>query len=74
MRGEDARHMSEMIIDLRNKKRSASAPSAAPAAPPPPPASGSSADRLRELERLHSEGLLTDDEYAAKRAQALEGL
>jgi hypothetical protein len=70
MRGEDARRMSEMIIDLRNKKRSASAPLVAAASG----SSGSSADRLRELERLHSEGLLTDDEYADKRAQALEGL
>jgi uncharacterized membrane protein YdbT with pleckstrin-like domain len=74
MRSEDASHMSEMIIDLRNKKRSASAPAAAPTASPPPAASGSSADRLRELERLRSEGLLTDDEYAAKRAEALKDL
>jgi uncharacterized membrane protein YdbT with pleckstrin-like domain len=74
MRGEDARHMSEMIIDLRNKKRSASAPSAAAPAAAPPAASGSSADRLRELERLRSEGLLNDDEYAAKRAEALKDL
>jgi uncharacterized membrane protein YdbT with pleckstrin-like domain len=74
LRSEDASRMSEMIIDLRNKKRSASAPAAAPAASPPPAASGSSADRLRELERLRSEGLLTDDEYIAKRAQALEDL
>jgi voltage-gated potassium channel len=36
---------------------------------------GSSAgDRLRELADLHGAGLLTDDEYAAKRSQTVDGL
>jgi hypothetical protein len=29
-------------------------------------------DRLRELADLHGAGLLTDDEYASKRADAVE--
>jgi voltage-gated potassium channel len=31
-------------------------------------------DRLRQLARLHSDGLLTDDEFASKRADAIERL
>ena len=31
-------------------------------------------DRLRTLAALHRDGLLTDDEYAAKRADAVERL
>jgi voltage-gated potassium channel len=34
--------------------------------------SGSAGRRLRELADLHSEGLLTDEEYAAKRADAVD--
>lgn len=34
----------------------------------------SSEDRLKELDRLHSQGLITDDEYKAKRSSILEHL
>ncbi|MBL8055445.1 MAG: SHOCT domain-containing protein [Anaerolineales bacterium] len=44
-------------------------PGAGPSAPARPPA-----ERLRELERLRAEGLLTDDEYRAKRAEILRSL
>lgn len=70
---EEANKMSELIIKLRNERRSAPMPAATPQpakeSEPPGPA-----DRLRELERLHSEGLLGYGEYSAKRAQILENL
>ena len=34
----------------------------------------SNADRLRELQRLHSEGLITDEEYEEQRAQVMDEL
>lgn len=34
----------------------------------------SNADRLRELQRLHSEGLITDEEYEEQRAQIMDEL
>ena len=40
-----------------------------PAAPPP-----STADRLRELENLRDEGLITAEEYEERRASILEEL
>ena len=49
----------------------------APSPPPPPEAGTSSAevsDRLRLLKRLHADGLLTEDEYAAKRRAVLDEL
>ena len=62
---------------------------ARPSAPePPPPPSGlldyprdaasmresSTAERLRELDRLRDEGLITDEEYEQRRAAIVEGL
>ena len=69
MKSGDARKMAERIIQARNQKRSAATPSTTAQT-----ASVSSSDRLRELQRLHDEGLLSDEEYQAKRTQALEGL
>jgi voltage-gated potassium channel len=37
-------------------------------------ASQSPADRLRSLAELHRDGLLTDEEFATKRAEALDGI
>ena len=43
-----------------------------PAEEPPPPAiPRSAADRLAELTRMHDDGLITDDEYQAKRAEII---
>lgn len=42
-----------------------------PDRPPPPPAA-SAEERLRALARLHADGLVTDEEYAAKRAELIE--
>jgi hypothetical protein len=48
----------------------------APAAAPPPDASDSGAfdpiERMRQLKSLHAEGLITDEEFQAKRAEILE--
>jgi len=56
----------------------AQAPARAPAAAPPPDANESSAsdpiERMRALKSLHAEGLITDDEFRAKRAEILEGV
>ena len=51
----------------------AAAPSAAPAASPAPPIR-SVEDRLKDLDRLRQQGLVTEGEYAAKRATLLAEL
>jgi hypothetical protein len=43
-------------------------------APPPPPAGGLSAnalDELKQLAELHSQGVLTDEEFATQKARIL---
>jgi hypothetical protein len=54
----------------------AAAPAAAPAraADPGDSAQGDPVERMRRLKSLHAEGLITDDEFKAKRAQILEGM
>jgi Short C-terminal domain len=48
---------------------------AAPAAQyPPAPPEPSTAQRLQELETLRATGVISDDEYAAKRQQILADL
>lgn len=42
------------------------------AAPPPPPTSPDLADQIRKLADLHAAGILTDDEFAAKKQQILD--
>lgn len=44
------------------------------APPPPTMPRPTTADRLRELKRLRDEGLITDDEYEARRAHLAEDL
>ena len=41
------------------------------AAPPPAPPQDTSIDQLRQLGELHQQGILTDEEFAAKKAQIL---
>lgn len=52
-------------------------PEAAPAAPPPaaaaPASSSSTLDQLKELGELKSQGVLTEDEFAAQKAKLLAG-
>jgi len=52
----------------------APAGAAAVATLPPPAAARSSADRLADLEEMKRRGLLSDDEYRAKRDEILKGL
>ena len=54
-------------------------PPSAPAIPPPavspapaPPPTASLTDRLRGLAKLHADGILTDEEFAAAKRRALE--
>ncbi|HEY5814885.1 MAG TPA: SHOCT domain-containing protein [Solirubrobacterales bacterium] len=44
-------------------------PQAAPA--PPPPAAASTIDQLKELGELKSQGILTEEEFAAQKAKLL---
>jgi hypothetical protein len=46
----------------------------AAAPPPPPPSPATPRERLTELTRLHDEGLLTDEEYQAKRKEIISQL
>jgi len=49
-------------------------PEAAPAAPPAAaPSSASMIDQLKELGELKSQGILTEDEFAAQKAKLLAG-
>jgi Short C-terminal domain len=52
-------------------------PAAAPAPPPAPPPAAPSAsidyDQLEQLGKLHADGTLTDEEFAAAKAKVLGG-
>jgi Short C-terminal domain len=54
------------ISDLENQQNQ-QAPPGAPAAP----AAGGISDQLKQLADLHSQGILTDDEFAAAKAKLL---
>ncbi|MGN6695460.1 MAG: SHOCT domain-containing protein [Aquihabitans sp.] len=47
----------------------------APPPPPPAPAAGGTdtIEQLKQLGELHAQGILTDDEFAAQKAQLLAG-
>jgi hypothetical protein len=49
------------------------APAPAAPAPPPPAAGGSMIDQLKELGELKSQGILTEEEFAAQKAKLLAG-
>lgn len=58
----------------QEEERYAQAPPEAPAAAAPAAASaGSTIDQLKELAALKSEGVLTEDEFAAQKAKLLAG-
>jgi len=40
-------------------------------APPPPPPADDSMEKLQQLAQLHSQGVLSDEEFAAAKAKAL---
>jgi hypothetical protein len=50
---------------------SAPAPAPAPAPPPAPAAGGDTISQLTQLAELHGAGALTDEEFAAAKAQVL---
>ena len=49
------------------------APAPAAAAPAPPASSSSMLDQLKELGELKTQGVLTEDEFAAQKAKLLAG-
>lgn len=59
---------------LMDYPRASSSPPDPPAAPSPTESQGSAADRLRELQRLRDEGLITTEQYEERRAVILEDL
>jgi membrane protease subunit (stomatin/prohibitin family) len=63
-----------MGMAMANMFSQASRPAEAPAAPAPAaaPAAPSLQDRLKKLKMLKEEGLIDDQEYAAKRAEILK--
>ena len=46
-------------------------PPSYPAAPPPPPPTDPTVEKISQLAELHASGALTDEEFAAAKAQAL---
>jgi hypothetical protein len=46
-------------------------PPSYPAAPPPPPPTDPTVEKISQLAQLHASGALTDEEFAAAKAQAL---
>ena len=75
--GNQVVHPSPTVPPPRAPTPPVSAPSQAPtppravsAAPTPPPASLD--DRLRELAKLHADGMLTDEEFVAAKRHVLE--
>jgi hypothetical protein len=51
--------------------QAAAAPADAPAAAPAAPAADDTSAKLQELANLHSQGILSDEEFAAAKAKAL---
>jgi hypothetical protein len=59
-----------------NQEEAAQAPPPEQAAPPPAaaaPAAGSTIEQLKELGELKSQGILTEEEFAAQKAKLLGG-
>jgi hypothetical protein len=56
-----------------NQQEAAQAPPPEQAPPPAAPAPDSTIDQLRELGELKSQGILTEEEFAAQKAKLLGG-
>lgn len=68
------RHRQENRWAQQEEEQSAAAPQAPPApAAPAPSAAPSTIDQLKELAELKSQGVLTDEEFAAQKAKVLAG-
>lgn len=62
------------VVDIVRSGKKAAAP-AKPAAAPArelPPQKNDTADKLAQLKAMHEQGLLTDDEYARKKADIID--
>ena len=60
-------------VALKNDLDAATAGAVSVAAPAAPAPASSVADRLRSLDELRQQGLITEDEYQARRVKILEG-
>ena len=64
-----------VVVNRRDRKQSEqnaqSAPAAAPAPAPAAASDGDVTDELTKLASLHSDGVLTDEEFAAAKAKLL---
>jgi Short C-terminal domain len=63
-RRQNARYAEQDVQDYEQQPQYADAP-------PPPPAAPSEVDELQQIADLHNQGILTDEEFAAKKAQIL---
>jgi predicted lipid-binding transport protein (Tim44 family) len=67
-----------LVLSAQERKRKAATPASNASAPSPAvqtePAPNSAEEALRQLERLRTSGLITPEEYAAKKAEILERL
>lgn len=63
----------QIYADREAAYQQQTAPAPAPAAPPPPPQNDQSnmIEQLKQLAELHTQGVLTDDEFAAQKAKLL---
>ena len=71
--GSVAHHQQQKYAD-QDAQAAAAAPEPQayePPAPPPPPAPVDPTAELTQLAQLHSQGILTDEEFAAKKALIL---
>ena len=53
------------------EQQAAAAPAYQEPPPAPAPAGGGEVDELKQIADLHAQGILTDEEFAAKKAQIL---
>jgi uncharacterized membrane protein YebE (DUF533 family) len=68
--GSVAHHQQQKYAQQDAEAQAQAAPQYAPAPPPPAPAEDPTAE-LTQLASLHSQGILTDEEFSAKKAQIL---
>jgi hypothetical protein len=69
--GSVSRHQQQKYAAQDAQAAAATGPPQEYAPPPPPPAADDTATELTKLAQLHSQGILTDEEFSAKKAQIL---
>ena len=60
-----------VVVNRRDRKQSEQNAQSAPAPAPAPASDGDVTDELTKLASLHSDGVLTDEEFAAAKAKLL---